>query len=223
MGPAWLMDLLAVPMVAIAVYEVGRLSMSTASGRRSERDVDAFHLAMGVSMAGMLTNHLSPFAADAWAVVFAGLAVWFACRVPWAVAVHTNAPPSLGHRLSHVVSSLAMVYMLVAVPSGYYATGAMRAMSAGGDRLPALSLLLAAALLAGIVVHAAASLRAEPWRLAADDGPAFDPPLSVGPGALATRESPVTSVATPLLAPRLASACQVVMGLVMVYMLLSMA
>lgn len=221
-GPAWLMWALAAVMAAIAAYEVGRLSVSAATGRPAERDVDAFHLAMGVSMAGMLTDHLSPFAAQAWAVVFGGMAMWFACRVPWAVAAHTNASPSLAHRLTHVVSSLAMVYMLLAVPAGYYAGAAMRAMSAGGTRLPALSVVLAFLLLAGAVGHAGKARRAVR---------ALAPALAARPvrdasapaGAVATCQvAPSATVAGTFLGPGLASACEVAMGLVMAYMLLSM-
>lgn len=227
MGPAWLDDLLAVVMVAVAAVEVGRLSVASATGRPSERDVDAFHLAMGVSMAGMLTGHLSPFAAQAWAVVFGGSAVWFACRVPWAVAATTNAPASVGHRLTHVGSSLAMVYMLLAVGTGTArADGAMGAMSSGGHRLPVLSVLLAVALLAG-VVHAG---RPRPV-VGALDPAVVDGGDNVGAAAVSgtlatattTTRTRIGALSVPFLAPRLASACEVAMGVVMVYMLLSIA
>ncbi len=227
MGPAWLDDLLAVVMVAVAAVEVGRLSVASAAGRPSERDVDAFHLAMGVSMAGMLTGHLSPFAAQAWAVVFGGSAVWFACRVPWAVAATTHAPASLGHRLTHVASSLAMVYMLLAVGTGPGAArdaGAMAAMSSGSHHLPVLSILLAAALLVG-VVHAGRARQGvgtlEPAVVDAGNdvsSAAVDGTLAT---ATATARARIGTLSVPFLAPRLASACEVAMGVVMVYMLLS--
>ncbi|MGO9456729.1 MAG: DUF5134 domain-containing protein [Acidimicrobiales bacterium] len=227
MGPAWLDDLLAVVMVAVAAVEVGRLSVASATGRPSERDVDAFHLAMGVSMAGMLTGHLSPFAAQAWAVVFGGSAVWFACRVPWAVAATTHASASLGHRTTHVASSLAMVYMLLAVGTGpgtARADGAMAAMSSGGHHLPVLSILLAVALLVG-VAHAG---RAGPGVGALDPSVADagdDVSTTAVDGTLVTATTTararIGTRSVPFLAPRLASACEVAMGAVMVYMLLS--
>jgi hypothetical protein len=225
-GPAWLADVLAAVMAAIAAYEVGRLSVAAATGRTTERDVDAFHLAMGVSMAGMLTDHLTPFSAEAWAVFFGGMTVWFATRVPWAVAVHTNAPPSLGHRLSHVVSSGAMVYMLLAVPSGAYAPGGMRAMaSAGGTRLPALAVLLALALVAGTFVHGGRGLLGAEGRPQTDGAAvrADAPGAARASGRLAARLGIEAPVSAPFLAPGMAAACQVAMGLVMAYMLLTMA
>jgi hypothetical protein len=220
MGPAWLDDLLAVVMVAVAIVEVGRLSVASATGRPSERDVDGFHLAMGVSMAGMLTGHLSPFAAQAWAVVFGGSAVWFACRVPWAVAATTNAPSSVGHRLTHVASSLAMVYMMLAfVPSSAPGRvgGAMRAMSADSHHLPVLGVVLAIMLLVGAV-------HARPRQFVTALAPAADEGQGVAHAgvALATRAPRTGTRVVPFLAPRLASACEVAMGAVMAYMLLSM-
>jgi hypothetical protein len=227
MGPAWLDDLLALVMVAIAVYEVGRLSVAWAINRPSERDVDVFHLAMGISMAGMLTGHLSLFAAQAWAVLFGAAAVWFACRVPWSVAASTNASTSLGHRLTHVVSSVAMVYMLLvmAPASGDHGAGAMGAMSMGVHRFPVAAVGLAVVLAVG-VVFSAGHLGVG----AADDETVVLDDVDVDflgddePGQLAVQTTAVRARrgASRFLAPRSASAVEVAMGLVMAYMLLTL-
>jgi hypothetical protein len=225
MGPTWLDDALAAVMVAIAVYEIGRLSVAVATGRPSERDVDAFHLAMGMSMAAMLTGHLSPFAAEAWAVLFGGVAVWFACRVPWSVAAPTNASSSLGHRLSHVVSSGAMVFMLLAMaPSSNGA--AMGAMGGAGHRLPVLAGGLAVLVVIGVftrdgrhgqrgpTTHGANLEDDADTRVLGDPG---------GTGQTTTLEARTAEGAASFLAPRMASACEVAMGLTMAYMLLTLA
>lgn len=225
MGPAWLDDLLAVVMVAIAVYEVGRLSVAWATNRPSERDVDVFHLAMGISMAGMLTGHLSLFAAQAWAVLFGAATVWFACRVPWSVAASTNASTSLGHRLTHVVSSVAMVYMLLVMApvSGDHGGGAMGAMSMGVHRFPVAAVGLAVVLAAG-VIFSAGHLRVG----TADDEADLDVDVeALGEderGQLAVRTTAVRARrgSSRFLAPRSASGVEVAMGLVMAYMLLTL-
>lgn len=236
-APAWLADALAAVVLVIAAYDVGRLAMAAATGRRSERDVDAFHVAMGVSMAAMLTGNLTSFSSDAWAVLFACTTVWFALRLPWAMAVRTTGPPLLGHRLSHVVTSGAMVYMLLAVRAGSGGGGLTRRMAGmdvGSTKLPFLAVLLAVLLFGGAVVHADRRVLRRGRRLLAGTGP--DPrdrtDLDVSlmqagttsaTSLVETRQSPTRADApAPFLAPRLAATCQVVMGLVMVYMLITM-
>ncbi len=53
-GPAWLAGLLAVVMIATAVYCASRLAVAWRRRRPTEYDVDAVHVLMGVAMAEML-------------------------------------------------------------------------------------------------------------------------------------------------------------------------
>jgi hypothetical protein len=240
-GPAWLSDVLAGGVLAIAGYSAARLLAAAAWRRASERDVDAFHLVMGVSMAGMLTGDVTAFAAKVWAVVFACSTVWFASRLPWAVTVGAGGSPSLGHHLFNVVSSGAMVYMLLAMGAGSGGS-LMRGMAAAGGgsaHLPFLAAVLAAVLFAGALIEANRSFRPaarRPLLTALESGPGGPPELdlSVGtpmamsaPNLVETRRAPnrmslVQGSPPAVLAPHLAAASQVAMGLVMAYMLVTM-
>jgi hypothetical protein len=122
-----------------------------------------------------------------------------------------------------------MVYMLLTVGAGSgggRATGTMAAMSSGDHQLPVLSVLLAAALLVG-VVHAGRAHQGAHALAPAGADDAGDPATTAAvDGTLATRTTATRTEAgtlsVPFLAPRLASACEVAMGVVMIYMLLSM-
>lgn len=236
-GPAWVSDALAAVMLLIAAYSVGRLAAAAPMRRRSERDVDAFHVAMGVSMAAMLTNGLTRFSADAWAILFACATVWFALCLPWAMANRSSQRSSVHHCISHLVSSGAMVYMLLALPAGSGAGGSMRAVTAmamGATKLPLLALIFALVISASTVMYAYRSflrrLRRSPSSSVLDIAGAgalsvslvrWGPPSHV---SLVETLTPQTRAAepAPFLAPHLSAAAQVLMGLVMAYMLFTM-
>ncbi len=227
-GPPWLADTLAAMVLAVAAYALGRLVVVAVGGaRRTERDVDAYHVAMGISMAGMLTGSLTDFERQAWAVVFAFTTVWFVLRLPWTGAQRVVEQQPAGHRLVHVLSSGAMVYMMLAASAG-----SMDAMSMGaggaGVRLPALAGMLAVVLVVATAVDAArllmrplrdsapATVVAQPVVVMAPAGPSAD----AAPGPTAEdRPRP----GDRFLAPRLAAVTQVVMGVAMAAMLVAMA
>jgi hypothetical protein len=225
-------------MLVIAAYSVGRLVVA-ATGSRSERDVDAFHVTMGISMAGMLTGNLSAFSGDVWAVLFACATVWFVLRLPWAVAVRATGLSSAGHQLSHVVSSGAMVYMLLAAPLGAGDGRLVRGMAGMGTSstsLPFLAALLAVALFAAAAVHARQgfvrqSRRPVPvlWPTRESRTDLDMSPMQARTASTANllevkvrKAPPGISAPAPFLAPRAAVACEVAMGLVMAYMLTTM-
>ena len=230
MGPAWIADTLSGLLLVIAGYDLARLGTSVTTGRPTERDVDAFHAAMGVSMAGMLLGRLTPFDRQTWAVIFAVATVWFVLRLPWAVAGPVGERSHLAHRLALVVSSGAMVYMLLAMDG----TGLMDDMShaSGSVRLPFLAALLAVALFAAAMAHAERSLVRPARRelVAVRPGTGPSEALSMVDAAAMGTDGRVAggSVWDPradvgrMLAPRTAAAAEVAMGLVMVYMLVTM-
>ena len=51
-----LSDALTASVLAVPLLSCGRLVVAGLLGRRVDRDVDAVHIVMGVSMAGMLTG-----------------------------------------------------------------------------------------------------------------------------------------------------------------------
>jgi hypothetical protein len=156
-GPGWLGDGFAVVMILTAVYCAGRLALSRWRRRPTETDVDAVHVIMGVSMAGMLVPGLRVLPNGVWAVVFTGWAAWFGGRMllNWAVSrdgLVAGARPGAWQHGQHLLASLAMLYMLLAMrtapasPAG--AAGPMGVSGSGAGRFPTLALLLTLGLLA---------------------------------------------------------------------------
>ena len=125
-GPAWLDDILAVLVLVIAGYCLGRLVVWRTQGRPTDVDVDAVHGAMGVGMAAMLVPSLSPVPNITWAWVFTVAAAWLGWRI---VIVHRRAGSARiaqAHYVPHLVMAVAMIYMGVAY------SGPARSGSAGG-------------------------------------------------------------------------------------------
>jgi Domain of unknown function (DUF5134) len=236
-GPSWLAGLLAAVMIATAVYCVSRLAAAWRWRRLATYDIDAGHVFMGVAMAGMLVPRLDPFREAGWEAIFGVAAAWFAGRAvreylgtragrrpPSHHAHHGHHP----HYLHHVLASGAMVYMLAyaAGPVGATAGAAVadRAMpgmagapQAAAGLLP-LTLGLALALIAGMM-----------WavdRVLASPGPvtSLGPIASGAPVAAAAAAALGNLVrpAGPPISPRLAACCEIVMGVTMSYMLITM-
>jgi hypothetical protein len=186
---------------------------------------------MGVAMAGMLVPRLDPFRDADWKVIFGVSAAWFAGRAirqylgpragrrsPGHHAHHRPHP----HYLHHLLASGAMLYMLAyaAGPAGAAAGAATAALAMPGMAgaplaaagLPSLTLALALALVAGVIW-------AVDWVLASP-GPVASP----GPAAAAAAAAPGNpdAPARPPMSPRLAACCEIVMGVTMSYMLITM-
>ncbi len=249
--PAWVAGVLAVILLVIAGYCVTRLVMARWWRRSTDHGVDVMHAVMGVAMAGMLVPRLNPLQARAWAALFGAGAAWFGWQVlrdrrhrparrarPTARAPGGEAEQG-GHHGAHVLSCVAMVCMLLAAPD------LSAPLTAGRGALPVLALLLAVAIAVSVVVstdrisalppapvlvtpaQAAAVAPAPPRDHAPGDGaaPADTAPAGVAraipghAGAPGTRPAPA---ARPLLCPRLAACCQIVMGVAMAYMLILM-
>ncbi len=177
-GQAWVGYPLAGVMVATAVYCLARIVISVRGGRPADRLLDATHVLMALTMAGMLAPWFAlPWPAALRAVFGAGAALfgWRAIR-----SQHM-------HPLQHALLCAAMVYMLgsqqVAQP----------AMAGPGTA----ALVLALGLLGGVV-----------W--SADR-------LTVLPSVAAAAAGGATAVPLSL---RLATGCDVAMGVTMGYMLI---
>jgi hypothetical protein len=208
-GPAWLAAALATAMLLIAAGSVVRLAIWRLRGRAAEPEVDVLHVLMGIAMAGMLEPRISPVPGDAWRLVFAAAAAWFACR---AIRVRGQrhcaggrqpAPGSwqCAHPAPHLVECAAMVYMLV--PAGAAGHGPVMAMpgmaGAAPAANPALTFVLALFML-GYIVWTADRFRARE----------------------AEPDSAAGRTAAAALAPRAAACSRIAMSLAMGYMLLTM-
>ena len=231
-------------MLAVAAYCTARLVVSFRSRGVTQRDSDAVHAVMGVSMAGMLVPSMYSASNGLWTLVFSGSALWFGWKVLHdsdRVAVGSHP---LGSHVPHLLMSVAMVYMLVVMDwsgSMHASHGApmpaMGATSTGGSEWPFFAFVLTVLLLGDVAIDAGLSLRrlvstesvpvgelamaqgAEPGyarRASNSQGDARSSNVALGVHRGPTRISNV-------LAPRSAVLCQLVMGLVMGYMLVTLA
>ena len=196
-GPAWLADLLAVVMIATAVYCVSRIVAARRWRRPTEYDVDGVHVLMGVAMAGMLVPRLSLVGGSGWAVVFGGAAAWFGWRT---VRGYRRGLRS-AHHLPHLLASAAMLYMVLELPAAASAAARPGMPVAAGPGFPALALVLALALI-GYVIRTTDRL------------------TSLAP--VAATGTQVGTVTGPPMSQRLAVCCDIVMGLAMGYVLILM-
>ena len=228
-----LSDLLAALMLGVAAYCTGRLVLSLGSRARTERDADAVHAVMGVSMAGMLAPSLAAGPTGLWVLVFSASTVWFGWRVVREADRSRGADPLAQHP-PHLLMSAAMVYMLVVVAwsgsMGAPQRAAMLAMGATGTSAARWSLLTVA--LAVLLFGDGALTFARDLRRVVPQG--YGGSLSV---ALTEQSGPVpggvprdssllldqrqgVAQSSTMLAPRSVMVCQLVMSLVMRYMLL---
>jgi hypothetical protein len=247
-GPSWLADFLAVVMIATAAYCFSRLVAAWRWQRRTDYDVDGVHILMGVAMAGMLVPRLNPFWDGGWEVIFAAAAAWFG----WQTLRGYRSELAVGRRwatlhLQHVVACGAMLYMFLAVaPAKAASSGSGMVMGSPGSatRFPTLALLLTLALVCFVIWNAdrftslapVAALRA----MAVPVGALVTPALAASAGSAAGAEPSArgtttrvahaltepgaarSATARPPISPRLAAACEIVMGLTMGYMLITM-
>jgi Domain of unknown function (DUF5134) len=157
--PAWILDAFAALMLAVAVLSAARLVVARPWPRAdADADVDVSHLLMGIAMAGTLAAGLRTLPDAAWEVVFGLLTVWFAGRVGREIRGHGTRVLADGHHLPHLVHSVAMLYMFLALTGPRAAAGTgMTSMAASAGtamhtlRLPTLALLFAFVLIGFVV------------------------------------------------------------------------
>jgi hypothetical protein len=227
-----LSDLLAVAMLGIALYCIGRLVVSLAQHRKSQHDADAVHTLMGVSMAGMLSPSLAAVPTGLWVIVFCATTLWFGWRVV-RDADHDLVASPIGQHLPHLLMSAAMVYMLIVAEwvgplrGSTAATSGMVGMAMGADRWPLVTIVVAVLLLGDGAFTFGLNIRnVVPQRMATELALA---PAAGGNAAGGSQQmAPVMRAGlglarpTTVLAPRSAMVCQLVMSLVMGYMLLAL-
>jgi Domain of unknown function (DUF5134) len=229
--PPWVAGVLAAILLLIAGYCATRLVTARRWQRSTEHGVDVMHTVMGVAMAGMLVPRLSLLQARAWAVLFAAGAAWFgwqvrrdrrrhraARRARPAASAPAEPPAAAGHHGAHVLSCAAMVCMLLAAPN------LSAPMTAGRGALPVVALLLAVAVAVSVVVSTDRIPALRPAPVAPGQGGAAGPAPAPASRALAGPAWPAAGpgCARPMLCPRLAASCQIMMGVAMTYMLILM-
>jgi hypothetical protein len=248
-GPSWLADMLAVVMIVIAAYCFSRLVAAWRWQRRTDYDVDGIHVFMGVAMAGMLVPRLNPFWDSGWEVIFGAAMAWFGWQT---IRGYRNELAVgrrwVVYHFQHVVACGAMLYMFLAVvPArvGSSASGmAMGGSSATAARFPTLALVLTLALV-GYVIWTADVFTSLPTvsalrAMGVPVGTMVAPALAVGATSGGAAQSSAAETAaeitrapthpgaaqparvSPPLSPRLAASCEIVMGLTMGYMLITL-
>jgi hypothetical protein len=197
-SPAWLADLLAAAMLAVAACSLARPLYAGRRDRQIHLDTDATHVLLGVALAGLLAPSVSvlphtAWAADTWAAIFAAAAVWFA----WRLAAAPRAEPL---RYASVLVLCAAMVFVELDPTYATSGGGMASMpgmpgmaattSADAFRTPTLALLLAFAV--------------------------------TGFAVLATDRAAQAADRGLIVAPRAAIACHVAAGVVVGYLLVLM-
>ncbi len=132
MTPAWILDVFAALMLAVAAVSAARLAVVRPwpAARLAAADVDVAHLLMAIAMAGMLASSLTTLPSTAWEVIFGLTTAWFAWRVRRDASANGVRALAGGHCAPHLVHSGSMLYMLLAlsVPAGGSWTGGMPGM-----------------------------------------------------------------------------------------------
>jgi hypothetical protein len=231
MTPAWLLDIVAGVMLAVAALSAARLVAARPWQRGGVvADTDVAHLLMAIAMAGMLTPRLRTLPDAAWGVIFGVLVAWFAVRVAGDARSSGLRALAGGHCAPHLVHAASMLYMVLAMTVASSATAGaggmgMSATSAMSLRYPTLALLFAFVLV-GYSIWDVDQLSGRRYALARLRVPAAGlavPGSSVlavaGKAGGAAGDDPAAGIVTSLLSPAVTVGCRVAMGVAMAFML----
>ena len=232
-GQPWLSASFGVFMIVTAVYCLARLAISWRRARSTDRQVDAMHVLMGVSMTGMLVPGLHTLWTGGWELIFAAAAVMFLWRVARAArSLRTRGASQHrpAHDLQHLLGCAAMLYALAAtVPGGraggLRASGVRAGAMSGAAGSSTFALVMAVGVLACVVWTADRISAMAPVAALARMAP-----LASGGGYIASSPSPPDAFpvrpgrvergrAVPL-SQRLAACCEIAIGVTMGYMLI---
>jgi uncharacterized protein DUF5134 len=241
LATAWL------PASRLSVAEsAGSRSWLRASGGA---DADIAHLLMGIAMAGMLAASARTLSPRAWVVIFGVLTAWFAWRSTRGIWANGARSLASGHCALPLFHSAAMVYMFAALTTsgGMQMTG-MGSGAAQSLRYPPLALAFALVLACYSAwdLYRLSGRRKSLWA-ATSVGAAPADGSAPADGAAPTAVAAVLTATTPAITaqfgaatsspvapgttvpprallqfPAATTACRIVMGATMVFMLLIM-
>jgi len=124
-APAWIPDILAALMLAVAAVSAARLAAAPPRQRGAvSAGIDVAHLLMAIAMAGMLAAGLATLPGGAWQAVFGLLAAWLAFQVCRDAAANGIRALARGHCAPHLVHAAAMLYMFAALTAPAHDPGA---------------------------------------------------------------------------------------------------
>lgn len=211
-APEWLTVLVVVLMLGVATFFAWRLAVAGVFGRAVELETDVFYALAGLALAGMLARWMRLLPPGAWAAVFGCAALWFVART---VQAHRAREASGRSSYAlHAALAAVLVYMPLAgvAPSTVSGSTAGMVTMAGmpgmmvdsTEHAPGLGLLLVLAAVAGAVVLL-------------DRASAVSSPEHESAGALDPTDRPEP---LPLLLPRVAGACRILLLIVIAYAIL---
>jgi len=156
MTPAWILDIFAAIMLAVAAVSAARLAVARPWQQGTQAalaDIDISHLLMAIAMAGMLTASLQTLPNGAWEVIFAVLTAWFAYRVIRDTQVSGVRALAGGHCAPHLIHAAAMLYMFLAftAPAAHRSAG-MSGMGGGMSGMGTLQLPILAFVFALLLI-----------------------------------------------------------------------
>lgn len=148
--PSWLYYSFGSLMLVVAAYCLVLLIATVAKHKPAGWDVDAAHVLMGVSMAGMFVARWAFGRGAVWEVIFAVLLTWFLARSAQSMLKYGL---HLSHSLIHAVMSFAMLlmYWFPVQLTGGAPSGSMSMASSASRLDPGLALLLAFMLCASAI------------------------------------------------------------------------
>jgi len=185
MIPAWILDIFAAVMLAVAAVSAARLAAARPWRHVGAlADTDLAHLLMAIAMAGMLAGSLRTLPNAAWAVIFGVLTAWFAYRVARDALVSGVRALTARHCAPHLVHAAAMLYMFLAVAAPAARGSGLRTMA--GSAMDALGVPVLAFAFALLLIGYSV------WDLDQLSGPGVSGHYRL---ATATREVPVTAAA----------------------------
>lgn len=216
-APAWLPDILAAIMIAIAAFHLWRLSVARTFAARPDYEFDVLLILLALSTAGMLEHWIRLLTPGAWATILAVAGAWFVLRAVTrtraagaGAGAGVTAGPSVRSSAAAAAGCAVAVYMLLAgvAPSTLSASTAGQYTMAGMPGMtvdttvawPTLGIAFAVLL----AVYAVAAL---------DQISRTDSPESVGSLGSATPAA--------VLAPRAAALCRIALAVTMAYAILA--
>lgn len=144
MTPAWILDIFAALMLAVAAVSAARIVAARPWQRGAVvTDTDIAYLLMAIAMAGMPASSLTTLPNVTWEVIFAMMTAWFAGRVVRDARANGVRALAGGRCVPHLTHSAAMLYMFLALAAP--AAG-------GGSAMPTLHYPTVAFVFALIVV-----------------------------------------------------------------------
>ena len=230
-GVVWVRWVFVAVFVGVAVLCVARLLArrgdDSGSGCGTDRIADASHGVMSLGMAAMFLPWGNPVPALYWELVFGVIAGYFAVRMARR-RMRPAAAREPGTDLHHVVGSLAMVYMLAALPAGHTMTDhtmtdhtmtgySMTGMSMTGMDMTGMSSAVSGIALPGLAWVLVVYFLVFAVRLGAR---LIDPVRTPAPACAGA--GPARGPREVVSSPHLLGSCLIFMGIGMSYMLVTM-